>query len=125
MGKRNKITTRDIAQITGVSQTTVSMILSGKSDVSFKDETVRLVKEAAKKYHYVKPKANKKKVNKKTLLDTIVIFSPNVTNAYYSVIISNICKQAKRYHYHIFTLTTLREASLEKEYLYNKHLLNF
>ena len=118
MGKRNKITTRDIAQITGVSQTTVSMILSGKSDVSFKDETVRLVKEAAKKYHYVKPKANKKKVNKKTLLDTIVIFSPNVTNAYYSVIISNICKQAKRYHYHIFTLTTLREASLEKEYLY-------
>ena len=28
MGKRNKVTTRDIAQATNVSQSTVSMILS-------------------------------------------------------------------------------------------------
>lgn len=118
MGKRNKITTRDIAELTGVSQTTVSMILSGKSDVSFKEETVRLVKDTAKKHHYVKPKTTKKKSQKKVLLDTIAIFCPNVTNAYYSVLISSICQQAKKYHYHIFTITTLREASLEKEYLY-------
>lgn len=30
MGKRNKVTTRDIAEYTGVSQSTVSMILSNK-----------------------------------------------------------------------------------------------
>ena len=35
MGKRNKVTTRDIAEYAGVSQSTVSMILSEKKNVSF------------------------------------------------------------------------------------------
>ena len=35
MGKRKKITTRDIAEYTGLSQSTVSMILSHKDNVSF------------------------------------------------------------------------------------------
>ena len=38
MGKRNKVTTRDIAEYTGVSQSTVSMILSEKKNVSFGDD---------------------------------------------------------------------------------------
>ena len=33
MGKRNKVTTRDIAEYAGVSQSTVSMILSEKKNV--------------------------------------------------------------------------------------------
>ena len=48
MGKRNKVTTRDIAEYTGVSQSTVSMILSEKKNVSFGEETVQKVKKAAK-----------------------------------------------------------------------------
>ena len=40
MGKRNKVTTRDIAEYTGVSQSTVSMILSNKPHVSFSKETI-------------------------------------------------------------------------------------
>lgn len=48
MGKRNKVTTRDIAQATNVSQSTVSMILSENKNVSFKEETVNLVKKTAK-----------------------------------------------------------------------------
>ena len=44
MGKRNKVTTRDIAQATNVSQSTVSMILSENKNVSFKEETVNLQK---------------------------------------------------------------------------------
>ena len=50
MGKRNKVTTRDIAQATNVSQSTVSMILSDNKNVSFKEETVTLVKKTAKEY---------------------------------------------------------------------------
>ena len=41
MGKRNKVTTRDIAEYAGVSQSTVSMILSEKKNVSFGEETVQ------------------------------------------------------------------------------------
>ena len=39
MGKRNKVTTRDIAEYTGVSQSTVSMILSNKPHVSDRKST--------------------------------------------------------------------------------------
>ncbi|MCR1979350.1 LacI family DNA-binding transcriptional regulator, partial [[Clostridium] innocuum] len=55
MGKRNKVTTRDIAEYTGVSQSSVSMILSNKQNVSFSDETRELVLSAAKKLGYQKP----------------------------------------------------------------------
>ena len=48
MGKRNKVTTRDIAEYTGLSQSSVSMILSSKPHVSFSKETIDKVKAAAK-----------------------------------------------------------------------------
>ena len=54
MGKRNKVTTRDIAEYTGLSQSTVSMVLSGRPNVSFTPETVQRVKDAARKLGYKK-----------------------------------------------------------------------
>ena len=59
MGKRNKVTTRDIAQATNVSQSTVSMILSENKNVSFKEETVNLVKKTAKQMGYKSQKLKK------------------------------------------------------------------
>lgn len=60
MGKRNKVTTRDIAKAINVSQSTVSMILNDNKNVSFKEETVKLVKKAAKQMGYKKPEVKKK-----------------------------------------------------------------
>ena len=54
MGKRNRVTTRDIAEELGISQSTVSMILSNKPNVSFTDETVQKVKAKAKELGYKK-----------------------------------------------------------------------
>lgn len=59
MGKRNKVTTRDIAQATNVSQSTVSMILSENKNVSFKEETVNLVKKTANKWDIKSQKLKK------------------------------------------------------------------
>ena len=61
MGKRNKVTTRDIAEYTGVSQSTVSMILSNKPHVSFSKETIDKVRQGAKELGYKKPVAGVKK----------------------------------------------------------------
>lgn len=61
MGKRNKVTTRDIAEYTGVSQSTVSMILSNKPHVSFSKETIDKVRQGAKELGYKKPVACKRK----------------------------------------------------------------
>lgn len=58
MGKRNKVTTRDIAEYTGLSQSSVSMILSSKPHVSFSKETIDKVKAAAKELGYKKPEKN-------------------------------------------------------------------
>ena len=49
MGKRNKVTTRDIAEYAGVSQSTVSMILSEKKNVSFGEETVQKIVNRTKR----------------------------------------------------------------------------
>ena len=48
MGKRNRVTTRDIAEGLGISQSTVSMILSNKANVSFTEETVQKVRQRQK-----------------------------------------------------------------------------
>ncbi len=64
MGKRNKVTTRDIAEYTGVSQSTVSMILSNKPHVSFSKETIDKVRQGAKELGYKKPVAGVRKKNR-------------------------------------------------------------
>mgnify|MGYP002230632502 CR=1 FL=1 len=61
MGKK-KVTSTDIARAAGVSQSTVSMVLNKKYNVSFSKETVEKVENAAKELGYVPPKRKTKKV---------------------------------------------------------------
>ena len=75
MGKRNKVTTRDIAEYTGVSQSTVSMILSNKPHVSFSKETIDKVRQGAKELGYKKPVAGVKKKEQALAKSIIVICS--------------------------------------------------
>ena len=46
---QRKVTSMDIAKAAGVSQSTVSMVLNKKYNVSFSKETVEKVEAAAKK----------------------------------------------------------------------------
>ena len=57
MGKR-KVTSMDIAKAAGVSQSTVSMVLNKKYNVSFSKETVEKVERVAKELGYVPQKRN-------------------------------------------------------------------
>ena len=116
MGKRNKVTTRDIAQATNVSQSTVSMILSENKNVSFKEETVNLVKKTAKQMGYKKPEVKKRYSNAK---NTIVVICSNLSNSYYSMVVSSIIEQASKTKTQIFTISTLRKDDLEKHALSN------
>ena len=62
---RNRITSTDIAKEAGVSQSTVSMVLNKKYNVSFSKETIDKVEAAAKKLGYVPPKRKTRKGAKK------------------------------------------------------------
>ena len=115
MGKRNKVTTRDIAEYTGVSQSSVSMILSNKQNVSFSDETRELVLSAAKKLGYQKPV--KKQLNASSKMDkTIVVLTPLLSNGYYATLVHSITEQAGEYGYSVFTVTIMRDAAQEEFY---------
>lgn len=63
--KKKKITSMDIAEAAGVSQSTVSMVLNKKYNVSFSKETVEKVERAARELGYVPPKRKKKRAQKR------------------------------------------------------------
>ena len=54
--RKKKVTSTDIAKAAGVSQSTVSMVLNKKYNVSFSKETVEKVEQAAKDLGYVPQK---------------------------------------------------------------------
>ena len=56
MGLKKKVTTKDIADHVGLSQSAVSMILNNKTNVSFSDSTRQKVLDAAKELGYQKKK---------------------------------------------------------------------
>mgnify|MGYP000919950043 CR=1 FL=1 len=85
---KKKVTSTDIAHAAGVSQSTVSMILNKKYDVSFAKETVEKVENAAKELGYVPPKRKTRKGTKREKL--LVVFCPNLTNPYYVMLLQGI-----------------------------------
>ena len=72
---KKKVTSTDIAHAAGVSQSTVSMILNKKYDVSFAKDTVERVENAAKELGYVPPKRKTRKGTKREKL--LVVFCPD------------------------------------------------
>lgn len=113
MGSIPKPTLNDIAKETGLSQSTISMILNDKSGVPFSEGTVRKVCEAAKRLHYVKrgQKSSEKKdfFHKKT----IAIFCPNVSSPYYATLIQSVEQAAHEKNYGTLLLTTYRDRDNE------------
>ena len=49
MAYKKKVTLKDIADASGISVSSVSMILNQRSDVSFREETIEKVRTAAAK----------------------------------------------------------------------------
>lgn len=79
MEQRKRITLNDIAQLSGVSKTTVSMILNGQADqFRIKAETCDKVREIAKQYGY-RANANAKAL-KQLRSNVIGLVIPDLTN---------------------------------------------
>ncbi|MDO5435800.1 MAG: LacI family DNA-binding transcriptional regulator [Clostridia bacterium] len=111
----SKITSTDVAREAGVSQTTVSLILSNSGRSTFSQETRDRVLQAAEKLHYRIPERRKKApaVNNRTLL----VLIPTVMNEYYATLISILEEYAQSLNYHIFVCNCFRKPELEKFYL--------
>ena len=112
---KKKVTSTDIAHAAGVSQSTVSMILNKKYDVSFAKDTVERVENAAKELGYVPPKRKTRKGTKREKL--LVVFCPNLTNPYYVMLLQGIEAHAKEKGFGLFVCNTQRDLKMEERYL--------
>lgn len=114
MGKK-KVTSSDIARAAGVSQSTVSMILNKKYNVSFSKETIRKVEDAAREMGYEIPKRRTRRESRKEKL--IVVFCANLTNPYYVMLLQGIESRAKEQGCGLFICNIQRDLKMEERYL--------
>ena len=114
MNGKKRTTTRDIAKACLVSQSAVSMILSGRKDIHFAPETIERVKRTAKEMGYeYKARAKRKKTGTN---DTIMIMCPSLATQYYTTLIQFITQEAQEHG--LCTLTAYTNRSKEREEYY-------
>lgn len=114
MSEKKRTTTRDIAKACFVSQSAVSMILSGREDIHFAPETIERVKRTAKEMDYeYKARAKRKKTGTN---DTIMIMCPSLATQYYTTLIQFITQEAQEHG--LCTLTAYTNRSKEREEYY-------
>lgn len=80
---KKKVTLKDIAERTGVTTASVSMILNGKNLSRFTPDLVSRVLGTARELHYAPPSSKSKQ-------QQIAIISPSVNNPYHTTIIMGI-----------------------------------
>ena len=83
----DKVTLRDIAEATGVTSASVSMILNGKNITRFTPDLVNRVLDTAQKLNYRVPSA-------RSQLKQVAVISPSVNNAYHTTIMMGIDRAA-------------------------------
>lgn len=113
MSYYKKVTLKDIANDSGVSVSSVSMILNKREGVSFSNETVEKVLSSAKKLGYEISSSPKKNgtpaYNTQRSAKYIAIFCPNISNSYYSTIAQSIEQAAYQKGFKTLIITTFRD----------------
>jgi len=115
MPKKTKVTTRDIAKKCNLSQSTVSMVLSGREDITFRQETVDKILRTADKMGYVYKKRPKKP--EKSIKKTIMIMCPSLSTEYYTTLVRSITKSAANKGLFTMITYTMRDRKTEETFL--------
>ena len=115
MAEKKKITTRDIARECGLSQSTVSMVLSGREDIHFKEDTVQKVLNTAREMGYAYRKRPPKPEN--PISRTILIMCPSLSTEYYTILVRTITKSARNKGLYTMTTYTMRDRQTEESFL--------
>lgn len=109
-----KPTSNDVAKLAGVSQATVSLILNGNEKITFSQETKDRVAAAAEQLGYKLPVRKKRNHSQSRM---ILVFTPTLTNHYYSELVQYVEEYADQHGYHVIVCNTFRKPELEKHYL--------
>lgn len=111
---KQKVTLSDLSKRTGLSQATISMILARRSDVSFSEKTIELVRKAAKELGYAA--VTRKKI---TLFSrrTIMVVCPLILNHYYSAVVQSLQSAAAEMQCNVLVYTTYNNPEEEARLL--------
>ncbi len=110
-----KVTLKDVAHLSGVSVSTVSMILSQRPGVSFSEETVRRVHTSAQELGYIHKPSPALSLPQASSKNIIAVFCPNLSNAYYSTIYQSIEQAAHLKRYRTIVTNTYRDPAIETQ----------
>lgn len=107
-----KITIKDIADYCGVSITTVSFIMNGKTQ-NISQETILAVNKAIKVLGYTRNEIARSLVTSKTY--TIALVVPDITNLFYAAIAKEVNQVAIDNDYNVLLCDTSNSLTLEKK----------
>lgn len=115
MKDSRRVTLADVAARSGVSAATASMILAERPDVSFAEETVRKVRDAAEALGY--RGVRRHRPSRILAARSVAVICPNVGNPYYSTLVQSIQDAAARHDHDTVVFTTYRDAACEARLL--------
>lgn len=110
-----KATMQDVADLAGVSQASVSLILNNNEKITFSNETKERVYAAARELDYKLPRRRRHTLRKSSRL--ILVLVPTLSNQYYVELLRSVEAHAERLGYRVMICNTFRRADLEKFYL--------
>jgi len=108
---KKKVTSTDVARLSGVSQTTVSFVLSGKEGASISAETRARVLKAAAELGYQSPRKQKKKAPL-----TLGLMVPTLSNMYYPALLQKMESEARSRGVHVIVMDVQRDPKTEAFY---------
>ncbi len=111
-----KATSTDVARLAGVSQTTVSLVLSGNMKISVPEDTRERVLQAARELNY-QPPVRRKKLSGQDARRMLLLMVPTLTNHYYTDLARMVEDYAETQHFQVVICNTFRQPELEKQYL--------
>ena len=106
-----KVTMHDIAKAADVSQSTVSLILNGKS-ASFPPATIEKVLSTAASMHYSLPQTSPSFGGR-----TVLVITVQLTNPYYAAMQQGIDRAAFPHAINVITSCSYHDPALEESFL--------
>ena len=109
-----KLTMKDIARKAGVSKATVSRVINKTKPVS--REVREKVEQVIDEFNYRPSSVARSLAKSETKVIGLII--PDISNAFYSVLVEGISHTAHSRGYNVFLCNTFRDHDLEIEFLY-------
>lgn len=110
-----KATSKDVAKLAEVSQSTVSLVLNNSKKISFSPSTRERVFAAAQELGYKLPL--RMNPEKRAINRLLMVFTPTLANQYYTELTQAIEEYADECGYRVIFCNTFRKSELERYYL--------